>query len=70
MKNKNFGSLKYLVFQIIVLCLVGIILYPIFDLLLCKFITNSTFAYSIHSYIIQPIIFGIIIGIVIWILEK
>ena len=52
MKNKNFGSLKYLVFQIIVICLVGIILYLIFDLLLCKFITNSTFVYSIHSYII------------------
>lgn len=70
MKNIKFGSVKHLVFQIFAICLAGIILYPLFDLVLCKYITNSIFIYSIHSYVIQPIIFGIIMGTVIWILEK
>lgn len=70
MRNVKFGSMKHLVIQIVAICVVGIILYPLFDLVLCNFITHSVFHYSIHSYIIQPIIFGIIMGTVIWIMEK
>jgi len=46
------------------------IIYPLFDLILCKFITNTEFAYSFKSYIIQPIIAGTIAGIVLWSVDK
>lgn len=46
--------------------IMGIILYPLFDYLLCKFITNSEFIYSVHQHIFQPILFGFIIAIVLY----
>ena len=48
----------------------GLILYPLFDVILCKFITNSEFVYSVHEHIIQPIIFGTIIGLIAYIGEN
>lgn len=62
--------MKHLVIQIVAICVAGIILYPLFDLVLCKFITHFVFYYSFHSYVIQLIIFGIIMGTVIWIMDK
>ncbi len=44
--------------------IMGIILYPLFDLILCKFITNSNFVYSAHQHITQPVLFGFFMGIV------
>ena len=70
MKNIERGSIKYLFALIITVAICGMILYPIFDLLLCKFITNSNFEYSIHQHIIQPVIFAIVYGIVYWLFEK
>ena len=46
------------------------ILYPIFDLIYCKLITNSEFVYNFHKYIIQPISFAFISGTVSWVVEK
>ena len=70
MKNIEKGSIKYLILLSISVAVFGIILYPIFDLILCKFITHSEFVYSIHSHIIQPVIFAIIFGLISWIIEK
>lgn len=47
--------------------IMGIILYPLFDYVLCKFITNSQFIYSVHQHIVQPILFGFIIAIVLYV---
>ena len=70
MKNIERGTIKYLVVLIITVVLFGLILYPLFDLVLCKFITNSEFTYSVHSYVIQPILFGSIFGITFWLVDK
>ena len=70
MKNIERGTIKYLVILIITISICGMIIYPAFDLFICKFITNSEFVYSFKSYIIQPIIAAVIAGIVLWIVDK
>ena len=70
MKNIERGSIKYLVILIIAVAVCGVILYPLFDLILCKFITHSDFIYSIHSHIIQPILFALIFGTTFWAFYK
>ena len=46
------------------IAIAGVILYPLFDLILCKFITNSEFIYSASQYITKLIAFGFIMGVV------
>ena len=70
MNNIEKGSIKHLIISIITISITGIILYPIFDLVLCALITKAKFVYSVHNYIIQPIIFGVIMGTVFWISDK
>ena len=64
------GSVKHLVVLIATISIMGAILFPIFDLLLCKLITHAEFVYTAQSYVIEPIYFGIILGIVLWALSK
>ena len=70
MKKIESGSVKYLVILIIMVSLFGIVLYPLFDLILCNYITNTKFTYSIHSHLIQPITFGIVFGVTFWLVNK
>lgn len=70
MKNIERGTIKHLVVLISAVALCCMVLYPLFDLVLCKFITNSEFTYSVHSYVIQPILFGFIFGITFWLVDK
>ncbi|MBQ6497166.1 MAG: hypothetical protein IJI58_00420 [Bacilli bacterium] len=70
MKKIKKGNKEHLIILIVAISIMGIILYPIFDLILARCITNSSFVYSIHSHIIQPIIFGCTTGTVFWIAEK
>ena len=70
MKNIERGSIKYLVILIIAVAVCGVILYPLFDLILCKIITHTDFIYSIHSHIIQPILFAFIFGTTFWAVDK
>lgn len=70
MKNIERGSIKHLIILIVATAICGMIIYPLFDFVLCNLITNSKFIYSIHSHIIEPIIFGCVMGIILWILEK
>ena len=44
--------------------LMGVILYPLFDLLFCKFFTNTEFVYSVSTHILSPISFGIVFSVV------
>ena len=64
------GSIAHFLIQTIAIIIAGIVLYPLFDLILCKFITNSEFIYSVHKHIIQPISFGFITGIILWVVEN
>ena len=70
MKNIERGTIKHLVILIIAVAICGMIIYPIFDLFLCKFIIKSEFVYSFKSYIIQPITASIIAGSLLWVVEK
>ena len=70
MKNIERGSIKHLILLIIAIAVFGIILYPIFDLIYYKFITNTEFVYNFHKYIIQPILFACISGTVFEAVEK
>ena len=70
MKNIEKGSVKYLIISTLAIIIAGIILYPILDFLYTKFITNSTFTYSITSHVIAPIGIGAIIGIALWLIDK
>lgn len=70
MKNIKKGSVKYLIIYTLSIIIAGIILYPLLDILYCKFITNSEFSYSITDHIISPIIIGAIIGIWLWYYDK
>ena len=70
MKNIERGTIKYLVILIIAVAICGMILYPLFDLVYYKVITNSEFVYSFHRHIIQPIIFACVFGITFWLVDK
>lgn len=70
MKNIQKGTIKYLIILIITISICGIIIYPLFDLILCKFITNSEFVYSANNHIVRPIIVGALAGIVFWAFDK
>ena len=49
MKNIERGSIKHLILLIIAIAVFGMILYPIFDLIYYKFITNTEFVYNFHK---------------------
>ena len=70
MKNIERGTIKYLIVLIIATAICGTILYPLFDLIYYKVITNSKFVYSINRHIIQPILFACFFGTTFWLVDK
>ncbi len=64
------GTIKYLLSLILYVALLGMILYPLFDLVYYKLILKSTFTYSIENHIIQPLIFAVVYGLIFWIIDK
>ncbi len=70
MKNIEKGSIKHLVFLIITYIIMGLILYPLLDIIYCKLITNSDFVYSFQSDVIKPIVVCSVMGICSWVTEK
>lgn len=64
MKDKK-AKIKNLVGYVVSISLVSMVLWPLLDWLA----QGSKFGYSVSSYIIQPIIFGITIGLIIWLYE-
>ena len=70
MKKIERGTIKYLVYLIVLTTLFGFILYPLFDYIGCKLFLNTNFVYSVSKHVVQPFIFGIIYGITYWNLDK
>ena len=64
------GTKKYLFTLMLYVSILGMILYPLFDLIYYNFIVNSTFTYSIEKHIIQPVIFSVVYSLVFWIIDK
>ena len=70
MKEIERGSIKHLCLLIVTISLFGMVLYPFFDIIYYNVIIKDQFSYSFNSYVIQPIIFGFILGVVLWIVDK
>ena len=70
MKKIESTSVKYLVIMILITAATGVVIWPLLDLLWCTVISQTEFVYSIADHLVEPIIFGCIIGIVFWVLEK
>ena len=70
MKKVERGSVKYLVILIVALAVAGAILFPMFDLIWSKVVTNSEFSYSAEKYVIEPISFGAIFGLIFWAIDR
>ena len=70
MKKIERGSVQYLLLFTLFLALFGLIFYPLFDLFICQFITNSKFVYSTNSHIIQPVVFACIFGVTFWAIDR
>ena len=70
MKEIEKGSVKYLFITIISVAICGVIIFPLFDLILCSFITNSQFVYSIYNHVVQPVVFAVFFGLACWIFDR
>ncbi|MDO4741974.1 MAG: hypothetical protein Q4A79_01180 [Candidatus Saccharibacteria bacterium] len=70
MRNIEKNSTKYLIIQILAFSIAGILLWPTFDWLICVLFTHTEFIYSVTDFIIEPILFGCLMGLVLWILEN
>ena len=70
MKKIDSGTVKYLIYLIILTSIFGFIVYPLFDYLICKIFTKTTFVYSVGKHIIQPLIFAFIYSVSYWYFDK
>lgn len=64
------GTIKELIIQIIVYIVAAMIIWPLLDFIIDILIRKREFIYSINNHIIEPIIFGIIYGFIMWIIGK
>ena len=70
MINIDKNSPKYLALLIVIYIVMGLILYPILDILYCKFITRSVFTYSVVEDVIKPVVIGLVMALVTWFFER
>lgn len=70
MKNVEKGSIKSLALLTSTIALCGIIIFPLFDLIYDSFLTHTKFVYTINDHIVDPIIYGVVAGIILWIIER
>lgn len=69
MKKIKSTSIAFLFIQIIALIVAAMIIWPLLDMFLCNVFTNSEFHYSVFEHVVEPIIFGVIAGIIFWIIN-
>ena len=60
MKKLSENKFLYFIVMFITTSIVAMIIWPLFDFLVSKFITNSQFTYTIFDHIVKPTIFGAI----------
>lgn len=70
MKDIKKGSIKHLIIQIIASIIAALIIFPLVDFISCKIFQNSEFVYTFKDYVIEPIIAGVLLGLVLWALDK
>ena len=70
MKNIEKGSIKYLIYLIVAIFIFSVILYPLFDIIFCKFIVKTEFVYTVQDYVLQPLLSSVICGLIIWAVDR
>ena len=70
MKKIESTSFQYLILQIVAISVAGMVLWPLLDLFWCAVLSHTQFVYSIPDHLVEPIVFGGIVGTVFWVLEK
>ena len=69
MKEIKKGSTQHLIIQIIIIIIAGLILFPLLDFII-SLIFRTEFAYSVDDHIIEPIFYGVVLGIIMWAIDK
>ena len=70
MKRIEKTSVKYLIIQAVVTTIVAMIIWPLMDLFICKVISHSEFKYTVSDHVVEPIIFGIVLSLAMWLLDR
>ena len=74
MKDKSFfkferGSVKYCIIEFISLVVAAMIIWPLFDLILCA-IRHNEFKYTFGDYVIGPLVFATIFLLIDYVVFK
>ena len=56
------GSFKHYLLLVISMIILGIIIYPLLDFILCEFVYHSKFVYTVKDYILKPVMHGLCVG--------
>ena len=70
MKKIEKTSWQALVLQMLAFAVAAIIIWPLFDLIWAALVTHSEFKYSVGEHILGPIVFGIICGLIFWLIDR
>jgi hypothetical protein len=64
------GSFKHLIFQMIAFTVAALIIFPLGDWLWDLIFTHKGFEFSVGQHIIEPIVFGVVAGLVFWFFDR
>lgn len=53
----------------VIALVLAMILWPLFDILMCNFITHGEFKYTVADYIIEPITFSAVMTVVLYVMR-
>ena len=70
MKKIQKGSIKHLVLLVFLIVIIEMIIFPLFDLVCFKFLLHTKFVYSVSEYVFKPISLGIVLGLVLWVIDR
>lgn len=70
MKKIDHASVTYLIIQTMAIIVAAMIIWPLLDMIWCAVIERKEFVYTVRDFIVEPIIFGIIVGVVFWLFER
>ena len=64
LKKVEENRVVYILVYAVSTAIMGMIIWPLLDIFVCKFFTHSKFVYSVSGHIIEPVIFGLIVGFI------
>ena len=70
MKKIDDKSVQFLIYLIVLVSVFGLIIYPLSDFLIDRFISHTEFIYSLRDHVIDPIVFALIFSITYWVINR